>query len=68
MSTVAQVLRAQLKAIVDDAMDEAGVLQTCLHCKRFNEAAEVCNGFSPPVRPPARVIVFGCASFDEVPE
>lgn len=43
----------------------------CLNCKHFSEAAETC-ALSQGMRPPARVIVFGCPAYknttDEVLE
>ena len=46
-------------------MQEAELLSTCLNCKRFDEASETCGLATPPSRPPARVIAFGCQAFDE---
>jgi hypothetical protein len=49
------------KAIVESQ------LSTCIRCTRFNEQQETCgyNG----MRPPARIIAFGCEKFEnkEVP-
>jgi len=36
--------------------------RTCVNCQRFDERLEICKLASK--RPPARVIAFGCDSFD----
>lgn len=43
--------------------------RTCLLCIQFNPRTEQCEAARPPLRPPARVIAFGCASFqhDDIP-
>jgi len=43
--------------------------RTCVHCLHFQHMREECGLATPPVRPPARVIAFGCPRFepDEVP-
>jgi hypothetical protein len=38
---------------------------TCIKCGHFNEKDEMCNLYKQ--RPPARVIAFGCPSFDFIP-
>lgn len=38
------------------------MFQSCLVCEHFGEN-EICKMFN--VRPPARIIVFGCAKFEE---
>ncbi len=37
--------------------------QTCLRCDNFNEEKELCKLFN--MRPPARVIAFGCEKFTD---
>ena len=56
---------AQLQEIVNVAMDEADLTNTCLNCVHFDEPSETCQLVKPPVRPPARVIAFGCPAFRE---
>lgn len=38
--------------------------RTCLHCDYFEEGQEVCLRAKPPMRPPARVLAFGCPGFE----
>lgn len=38
--------------------------QSCINCKNFNEPDELCILFK--ARPPAKVIVFGCSSYDDI--
>lgn len=63
-------LRAAVRAAVDDAIQDAlfvsGYLQTCLNCTKFDEQKELCVAAN--ARPPARVIAFGCESFEECEE
>lgn len=43
-------------------------LTTCIKCFHFNESAEICKLAN--ARPPARIIAFGCDSYekeDEIP-
>lgn len=37
--------------------------QTCLRCDNFDEPKEICKLFN--MRPPAKVIAFGCEKFDD---
>lgn len=46
-----------------DIIRDLDVWSCCLHCKHFNEPTEVCA--LGGVRPPARVITFGCPAFDD---
>ncbi len=39
--------------------------RTCPNCLHFDEAAEVCTFYNPQLRPPARVIAFGCPEFQD---
>lgn len=53
-----------LKPVIVDALERA--TKSCLTCDNFNEPNETCrlNG----LRPPARVIAFGCECYeDEIP-
>ena len=38
--------------------------QSCLNCKNFNEPDELCILYK--MRPPAKIIVFGCPSYDDI--
>lgn len=38
--------------------------RNCLTCMAFNEKDEICKTYAR--RPPARVIVFGCPSYDDM--
>lgn len=41
---------------------------TCLECLHFRKADETCQLATPPARPPAEVIAYGCPAYeDEVP-
>jgi predicted component of type VI protein secretion system len=40
-------------------------MSTCLNCLNFDEATETCA--LAKARPPARVIAYGCPSFDSLP-
>lgn len=62
---------ARIKAFGEVAGKLAGQLEkacrSCVHCDHFDQAAEVCNQFNR-MRPPARVIAFGCPAYeDEIP-
>jgi hypothetical protein len=65
LPTVIQEFRLELLGVLQQVMEEAELTSTCLNCKRFDEATETCGQVHPPVRPPARVIAFGCPQFDE---
>lgn len=42
--------------------------RTCVHCLHFDERDEACTFYNPVMRPPARVIAFGCPAFeDDIP-
>ena len=38
--------------------------RTCVHCGHFSQQ-ETCTRATPPMRPPARVIAFGCPAFED---
>jgi len=40
--------------------------QSCLNCFFFNEKEELCNKYK--MRPPARIIAFGCPDYSDVIE
>ena len=45
-----------------------GKIKTCMRCDYFNQVKETCGLTSPPQRPPAKIIAYGCPAFsDEVP-
>ncbi len=46
--------------------------ESCLTCQSFNEEHEVCmisvdKATNTYMRPPARVIAFGCPNYDDIP-
>lgn len=48
--------------------DEIFPFQTCITCSHFDETNELCRLYK--LRPPARIIAFGCKSYadqDEIP-
>lgn len=59
-------LRGKVNKAIEDVILNADYkdipFQTCIMCKKFNEN-EVCVKYN--VRPPARIIVFGCQFFDD---
>lgn len=59
-------LQGKLFAAVMDVLKEVTpknmMFQSCLVCEHFQEN-EICKMFN--VRPPARIIVFGCEKFKE---
>lgn len=57
-SKLAAILPSILKEVTPSNM----LFQSCLICEYFQES-EVCKMFN--VRPPARIIVFGCEKFKE---
>ena len=38
--------------------------QSCINCKNFNEPDELCILYK--MKPPVRVLVFGCDSYEDV--
>lgn len=57
------ILRTGLKI---EAPDARGMTSSCISCLAFNEASEWCKTYG--ARPPARVIAFGCESYDDEDE
>lgn len=55
--------RDELRRILTEALQEADAFNTCITCKYFDETSEQCSQFK--VRPPARVIAFGCSAYDQ---
>lgn len=57
-------LMSKLAALIPDVIKEATprnmLFQSCIVCEYFQEN-EICKMFN--VRPPARIIVFGCEKF-----
>ena len=49
-------------SIIADVSPSNMLFQSCLVCEHFGEN-EICKQFN--VRPPARIIVFGCVKFEE---
>lgn len=46
-------------------MMQTGYFCTCLNCHNWNDKQEICKLYNQ--RPPARVIVSGCESHEDVP-
>lgn len=65
MSNPSQQLRSIIGEAVRQAMDDIDAWKTCINCIHFHEHQEVCDLVTPPMRPPAKVIAFGCDSFVE---
>lgn len=57
-SKLAQLLVEVIKDVTPSNM----LFQSCIVCEHFGED-EICKQFN--VRPPARIIVFGCVKFEE---
>ena len=62
-------LRSKINKAVEDVILNADYkdipFQTCIMCMHFNEN-EICAKYN--VRPPARIIVFGCQFFENDPD
>lgn len=56
--------KARLTQAILKAMEQEGVGRSCLGCNHFKEETEVCKLAGK--RPPARVIVTGCPSWEEL--
>ncbi len=61
-SDIAKALDKLAESVVSGIV---GDRRTCLSCEHFNEKNELCS--LAGARPPARVIVFGCPSFEFIP-
>lgn len=60
ITLLAQELAAELETVIDRH------LRSCLTCMYFKEDAEVCeHKQNSGLRPPARVIAFGCKLYSE---
>lgn len=44
--------------------DGRGLLQNCLNCHHFEEAANTCHKYRQT--PPARIIINGCDGYDDI--
>lgn len=55
---LAQLLTDVIKDVTPNNM----LFQSCIVCEHFGEN-EICKAYN--VRPPARIIVFGCKNFEE---
>lgn len=64
--TPSQKFKEGMRELIQEVMEEHDLWKTCLNCKFFNEAQELCARCVPPARPPARVITFGCEAFEEI--
>ena len=60
-------LRAKLAQLVTEIIKDVSpsnmLFQSCLVCEHFNHETEICKAYNR--RPPARIIVFGCKTFEE---
>lgn len=54
-----------VKAIekVVNGVDGKGLAKSCLNCRLFDEATEICGKFN--MRPPARVIAYSCEHYED---
>jgi hypothetical protein len=41
------------------------IITSCLTCVNFDEPSEGCKLTTPPTRPPASIIAYGCGAWDE---
>lgn len=48
----------ELRPAFHQALVESCIVRSCLNCMDFNHQAEICD--LAKVRPPAKVVVFGC--------
>ena len=58
-----KLVQAAYEAIEKNA-DKYFPFQSCLNCKAFSEEKELCLKYNQ--RPPVRVIVFGCNSYEDI--
>lgn len=58
-----KLIQAAFETLEKNA-DKYFPFQSCINCKNFNEPDEICILYSK--RPPAKVIVFGCSSYDDI--
>lgn len=60
-------LQSKLAQLVQDTIKEVTpknmLFQSCIVCEHFETEPERCKMFN--VRPPARILVFGCSKFQE---
>lgn len=63
LNETAAYLSTQLEPIIRAALDAS--TRTCVNCYHFDILGEVCTKASPPLRPPAYVIVAACAQWEE---
>lgn len=52
-----------LAELIKDVTPNNMLFQSCLVCEHFNHETEICKAYN--VRPPARIIVFGCKNYEE---
>lgn len=50
-------------SVIADVTPSNMLFQSCIVCEHFNSETEICAQFN--IRPPARIIVFGCVKFEE---
>lgn len=61
--TIPKAFREQLTDLMYETLVEMHALESCLGCTQFDEQHELCTKFQ--VRPPARIIAFGCPEWTE---
>lgn len=53
--------------MLTDGLDKCKFVKSCISCDHFREDIEVCNKTLPvAMRPPARVIAFGCPAWENL--
>lgn len=64
-------LRASVYNAVEVVIEESFVYTSCMNCINFREhQSETCGLTNPLIRPPARIIAYGCPQWedkDEIP-
>lgn len=57
----------KLRRIMEENLDPRDLVASCVTCTNFDNHEELCNlGQPKPLRPPARIIAFGCPSYNDV--
>jgi hypothetical protein len=50
---------------ISNAIEAEGILRNCTTCFYWQDTSETCGLYKQ--RPPAKIIVNGCESYDEIP-
>lgn len=66
MKTLRQEAAIELNSAINGIMIRLDPFRSCLTCINFDEPSEICKLYKQ--RPPARIIVNGCPSFDDISE